>query len=183
MFIYLLSDLNTQNKITMTTVEFNNNLVSLEDNMMKFALSLTTDQTRAEDLVQDTYMKAITYKDKFVDYTNLKAWVFTIMKNTFINNYRRSVKENTIIDGSQDLYFLNLPQDSGFTSPESNYSVDELEKAIDRLEDEFKIPFRMHVQGFKYKEIAEKLDLKIGTVKSRIFFTRKKLMEVLIDYR
>lgn len=183
MFIYLLSDLNTQNKITMTTVEFNNNLVSLEDNMMKFALSLTTDQTRAEDLVQDTYMKAITYKDKFVDYTNLKAWVFTIMKNTFINNYRRSVKENTIIDGSQDLYFLNLPQDSGFTSPESNYSVDELEKAIDRLEDEFKIPFRMHVQGFKYKEIAEKLDLKIGTVKSRIFFTRKKLMEVLNDYR
>jgi len=167
----------------MTTVEFNNNLVSLEDNLMKFALSLTTDQAKAEDLVQDTYMKAITYKDKFVDYTNLKAWVFTIMKNTFINNYRRAVKENTIIDGSQDLYFLNMPQDSGFNSPESNYSLDELEKVIDSLEDEFKIPFRMHVQGFKYKEIAEKLDLKIGTVKSRIFFTRKKLMELLNDYR
>ncbi|TFH34080.1 MAG: RNA polymerase sigma factor, partial [Bacteroidia bacterium] len=73
----------------MTIVEFSNSLVSLEANMMKFALSLTADRTRAEDLVQDTYMKAITYKDKFVDYTNLKAWVFTIMKNTFINNYRR----------------------------------------------------------------------------------------------
>ena len=167
----------------MTTVEFNNNLISLENNMMKFALSLTTNQARAEDLVQDTYMKAITYKDKFVDYTNLKAWVFTIMKNTFINNYRRSVKENTIIDGSQDLYFLNLPQDSGFVSPESNYSVLELEKVIDSLEDEFKVPFMMHEEGFKYKEIAEKLDLKIGTVKSRIFFTRKKLMEILDDYR
>ena len=168
---------------TMTTVEFNKNLVSLEDNMMKFALSLTTDYTRAEDLVQDTYMKAITYKDKFVDYTNLKAWVFTIMKNTFINNYRRSVQENTISDSSKDLYFLNLPQDSGFFSPESRYSLDELEKVIDSLEDDFKIPFKMHVQGFKYKEIAEKLDLKIGTVKSRIFFTRKKLMELLNDYR
>ncbi len=168
---------------TMTTVEFNNNLISLEDNMIKFALSLTADWTRAEDLVQDTYMKAITYKDKFVDYTNLKAWVFTIMKNTFINNYRRSVKENTIIDGSQDLYFLNLPQDSGFISPESNYSVIELEKVIESLEDDFKVPFMMHVEGFKYKEIAEKLDLKIGTVKSRIFFTRKKLMEQLDDYR
>jgi len=168
---------------TMTTTEFNNNLVSLEDNMMKFALSLTADQTRAEDLVQDTFMKALTYKDKFVDYTNLKAWVFTIMKNTFINNYRRSVKENTIIDGTQDLYFLNLPQDSGFISPESNYSMSELEKVIESLEDEFKVPFKMHVQGFKYKEIAEKLDLKIGTVKSRIFFTRKKLMELLEDYR
>lgn len=168
---------------TMTTVEFNKNLVGLEDNMMKFALSLTTDRARAEDLVQDTYMKAITYKDKFVDYTNLKAWVFTIMKNTFINNYRRSVKENTIIDSTQDLYFLNLPQDSGFISPESNYSLEELEKVIDTLEDDFKIPFRMHVEGFKYKEIAEKLNLKIGTVKSRIFFTRKKLMELLDDYR
>ncbi|MEA1886039.1 MAG: RNA polymerase sigma factor [Bacteroidota bacterium] len=167
----------------MTTVEFNKNLVGLEDNMMKFALSLTTDRARAEDLVQDTYMKAITYKDKFVDYTNLKAWVFTIMKNTFINNYRRSVKENTIIDSTQDLYFLNLPQDSGFISPESNYSLEELEKVIDTLEDDFKIPFRMHVEGFKYKEIAEKLNLKIGTVKSRIFFTRKKLMELLDDYR
>jgi RNA polymerase sigma-70 factor (ECF subfamily) len=168
---------------TMTTTEFNNNLVSLEDNMMKFALSLTADHTRAEDLVQDTFMKALTYKDKFVDYTNLKAWVFTIMKNTFINNYRRSVKENTIIDGTQDLYFLNLPQDSGFISPESNYSISELERVIESLEDEFKVPFKMHVQGFKYKEIAEKLDLKIGTVKSRIFFTRKKLMELLEDYR
>lgn len=167
----------------MTTVEFNKNLVSLEDNLMKFALSLTTDQAKAEDLVQDTYMKAITYKDKFVDYTNLKAWVFTIMKNTFINNYRRSVKENTIIDGSQDLYFLNMPQDSGFNSPESSYSLEELEKVVDSLEDEFRIPFRMHVQGFKYKEIADKLNLKIGTVKSRIFFTRKKLMELLNDYR
>ena len=167
----------------MTTLEFNNNLVSLEDNLMKFALSLTSDHTKAKDLVQDTYMKAITYQDKFVDYTNLKAWVFTIMKNNFINNYRRAVKENTIIDGSQDLYFLNLPQDSGFNSPESSYSLEELEKVIDSLEDEFKIPFRMHVQGFKYKEIAEKLNLKIGTVKSRIFFTRKKLMELLDDYR
>jgi len=167
----------------MTAVEFNNNLIGLEDNMMKFALSLTADYTRAEDLVQDTFMKAITYKDKFVDYTNLKAWVFTIMKNTFINNYRRSVKENTIIDGSQDLYFINLPQESGFVSPESNYSADEIDRAIDSLEDEFKIPLRMLLQGFKYKEIAEKLDLKIGTVKSRIFFTRKKLMEALSDYR
>jgi RNA polymerase sigma-70 factor (ECF subfamily) len=105
------------------------------------------------------------------------------MKNTFINNYRRSVKENTIIDGSQDLYYINLPQESGFVSPESNYSADEIERVIDTLDDDFKIPFRMHLQGFKYKEIADKLDLKIGTVKSRIFFTRKKLMEVLTDYR
>ncbi|TFH33986.1 MAG: RNA polymerase sigma factor, partial [Bacteroidia bacterium] len=77
----------------------------------------------------------------------------------------------------------NMPQDSGFESPESNYSSDEITRVIESLEDEFRIPFQMHLQGYKYKEIAEKLELKIGTVKSRIFFTRKKLMEILTDYR
>jgi RNA polymerase sigma factor (sigma-70 family) len=166
----------------MTQYEFNNSLLEMKSNLQRFAMSLTSDRDTALDLVQDTYLKAITYKDKFVDYTNLKAWVFTIMKNTFINNYRRNVKENTIIDGTQDLYYINQPHDKGFISPESSYSESEIEKAIDSLSDEFRIPFRMHVDGFKYKEIADELGLKIGTVKSRIFFTRQKLMLILKDY-
>lgn len=166
----------------MTTKEFNSSLIDLKSNLQRFAMSLTSDRDSALDLVQDTYLKAITYKDKFVDYTNLKAWVFTIMKNTFINNYRRNSKENTLIDGTRDLYYINMPHDKGFISPESSYAEDEIEKAIDSLEDEFRVPFRMHLDGFKYKEIAEELDLKIGTVKSRIFFTRQKLMLMLRDY-
>ena len=166
----------------MTTYEFNDNLIEMKNNLHRFAMSLTADRDTAQDLVQDTYLKALTYKDKFVDYTNLKACVFTIMKNTFINNYRRNIKENTIIDGTQDLYYLNMPHDKGFISPESHYSKGEIEKAIDSLSDEFRIPFRMHIEGYKYHEIADKLDLKIGTVKSRIFFTRQKLMHMLNDY-
>ena len=166
----------------MTTFEFNNSLIGMRPNLQRFAMSLTYDRDTALDLVQDTYLKALTYKDKFVDYTNLKAWVFTIMKNTFINNYRRNVRENTIIDGTRDLYYLNQPLDKGSISPESNYSEAEIEKAINSLEDEFRIPFRMHLDGYKYKEIADKLNLKIGTVKSRIFFTRQKLMLILKDY-
>lgn len=166
----------------MTTHEFNNNLIEMKSNLHRFALSLTYDRDTALDLVQDTYLKAISNKDKFVDYTNLKAWVFTIMKNTFINNYRRISKENTIIDGTRDLYFINQPHDKGFESPESHYSEAEIEKAIDSLEDDFRIPFRMHIDGYKYKEIADELGLKIGTVKSRIFFTRQKLMLILRDY-
>ncbi len=166
----------------MTIYEFNNNLLEMKSNLQRFAMSLTADRETALDLVQDTYLKAITYKDKFVDYTNLKAWVFTIMKNTFINNYRRNVKENTIIDGTQDLYYLNMPHDKGFASPESSYAEEEIHKAIDSLSDDFRIPFKMHIEGFKYHEIAEKLGLKIGTVKSRIFFTRQKLMLMLKDY-
>ncbi|MBK8884415.1 MAG: RNA polymerase sigma factor [Bacteroidales bacterium] len=159
----------------MTQYEFNNSLLEMKSNLQRFAMSLTSDRDTALDLVH-------TYKDKFVDYTNLKAWVFTIMKNTFINNYRRNVKENTIIDGTQDLYYINQPHDKGFISPESSFSESEIEKAIDSLSDEFRIPFRMHVDGFKYKEIADELGLKIGTVKSRIFFTRQKLMLILKDY-
>jgi len=180
LFVYIC--LNNQKIKKMTAHEFNNNLVQMKSNLQRFAMSLTSDRDTALDLVQDTYLKAITYKDKFVDYSNLKAWVFTIMKNTFINNYRRNVKENTIIDGTQDLYYLNMPHDKGFVSPESNYAQAEIEKAIDSLSDDFRIPFRMHIDGFKYHEIADKLGLKIGTVKSRIFFTRQKLMLILKDY-
>ena len=154
----------------------------MKPKLQRFAMSLTYDRDNALDLVQETYLKAITNREKFTDYSNLKAWVFTIMKNTFINNYRRNVKENTIIDGTQDLYYLNMPHDKGFVSPESKYAEGEIEMAIDSLSDEFKVPFRMHLDGYKYHEIADKLGLKIGTVKSRIFFTRQKLMNILRDY-
>lgn len=167
----------------MTAMEFNYQLTNLEGNLERFALSLTQNMEDAKDLLQETYMKAITYREKFVDHTNLKAWTFTIMKNTFINNYRKTVKANTTFDNTDDLYYLNLSKQSNEDSPESDYSTKEIEEAINNLEDEFRIPFMMHVKGFKYKEIADKLDLKIGTVKSRIFFTRKKLMEALKDYQ
>jgi len=145
-------------------------------------MSLTHDREKAPDLVQDTYLKALTSRNNFVDFTNLKAWVFTIMKNTFINNYRRSVREHYIIDYTQDLYYINLPHDKGFISPESQFSENEIWKFIDSLDEEFRVPFRMVLAGYKYKEISEELGLKIGTVKSRIFLSRQKLMAHLKDY-
>jgi RNA polymerase sigma-70 factor (ECF subfamily) len=167
----------------MTAVEFNYQLTRLSDNLERFALSLTSNIEDAKDLLQETFAKAITYRDKFEENTNLKAWTFTIMKNTFINNYRRNVKANTTFDNTDDLYYLNLHQESKSETPDSTLFTEEIETNINALEDEFRIPFLMHVQGYKYKEIAEKLNLKIGTVKSRIFFTRKKLMEALKDYK
>ena len=166
----------------MTLMEFYNSLIGMKPNLQRFAISLTSDRDSAQDLVQDTYLKAITYKDKFADYTNLKAWVFTIMKNTFINNYRQNLKKNVLFDRTRDLYYINIPQDKGYVSSESTYSETEIEKAIDSLRDEFRIPFRMHINGFKYEEIAANLGIKIGTVKSRIFFARQKLMLILKDY-
>ena len=166
----------------MTAIEFNHQLTSLEEKLLRFAFSLTSNKDDAKDLLQDTMLKAITYRDQFVQYTNLKAWTYTIMKNTFINNYRRNVRQNTAFDNTKDLFFLNQNKDTVNVGPDSAYSAQEITKVIDSLEDEFKVPFKMHTEGFKYKEIAQKLDLKIGTVKSRIFFTRKKLMDALKDY-
>jgi RNA polymerase sigma factor (sigma-70 family) len=96
----------------MTAMEFNYQLTNLSGNLERFALSLTSNSEDAKDLLQETFAKAITYRDKFEDNTNLKAWTFTIMKNTFINNYRRTVKSNTTFDNTEDLYYLNLGKET-----------------------------------------------------------------------
>jgi RNA polymerase sigma-70 factor (ECF subfamily) len=167
----------------MTAIEFNHQILNLKDNLRYFAFSLTTNQEDAQDLVQETYLKAITHKDKFNPSTNMKAWVYTIMKNTFINKYRKESKYKTMIDTTEDLFFLNTSSKSGQETPESQYNHTDLEKVVNALSDEHRIPFLMHFQGYKYREIAEKLNLSIGTVKSRIFFSRKKLMETLKDFQ
>ena len=164
----------------MSQAEFNTALIDLEPNLERFAYSLTSNIEDARDLLQETYLKALTYRDKFADDTNMKAWTFTIMKNTFINNYRKAVKQNTTFDSSDNQFLMNSK--SEMNGPESQFSHNEINKKIEELDDDFKIPFQMHTSGYKYKEIADKLNLKIGTVKSRIFFSRQKLMHALPDY-
>lgn len=166
----------------MAKQDFHKELTSLQENLQYFAQSLTQDEDDAKDLVQETFLKALTYRDKFEQDTNLKAWTYTIMKNTFINNYRRNAKVNMVMDNTSDLYYLNSSKSSDDSNPDSVLSHKDISKVVDNLEDEHRLPFQMHHTGFKYKEIAEKLDLSIGTVKSRIFFSRKKLMESLKDH-
>lgn len=165
----------------MTTIQFNNRLLSLQDKLLYFALSLTSNDEDARDLLQETILKALTYRNQFTANTNFKAWVFTIMKNTFINNYRRNQKSRNTFDGTDDALRSAYRRNYASETPEMVHSVMEMNKYIDRLDDDFRIPFKMHTDGYKYKEIAEQLDLPIGTVKSRIFFTRKKLQEMLQD--
>lgn len=133
-------------------------------------------------MLQDTTLKVLDNEDKYIDNVNFKGWVFTIMRNIFINNYRRVVRNQTIIDQTEDLYHLNLPQDSGFASPEGSFTVKEITTAINSFSEEYRIPFSMHVAGYKYHEIAEKR-FALGTVKSRIFFARQRLQEMLKDYK
>ena len=163
----------------MTAIEFNHQLVSLERNLTRFALSLTSNREEAKDLLQETLLKAIINREQFVNYSNLKAWTYTIMKNTFINNYRQIVRQNNILDSTKNLYFLNQSRKTYDIAPDSNYAILEINKLIDGLDNEYKIPFKLLLEGFRYKEISETLGLRLGTVKSRIFFARKSLMESL----
>ncbi len=165
----------------MAPAEFNDKLLELQEKLRYFALSLTANEEDANDLLQETTLKALTYRKQFVSNTNFKAWVFTIMKNTFINNYRRTQKTRNTFDSAEDAYRAAYKGNYASETPESVQAVNEMNQSIARLDDEFRIPFTMHTSGYKYKEIADELNLPIGTVKSRIFFTRKKLQGMLDD--
>ncbi len=161
----------------MSTIEFENSFYKLTSSLNAFAYNLTKNSEEAKDLYQETAIRAITNKEKFNPGTNLKAWLFTIMKNIFINNYRKKTKKNTIIDNTDNLFFLNsgaamIDNDAG-----RNILMSELNDMIGHLDDSIKIPFTMHYTGYKYQEIADKLELPLGTVKSRIFFARKELKQ------
>ena len=166
----------------MKTAKFQSDLMGLQSNMLNFAYMLTSNRDDAYDLLQDTTLKALDNEDKFASDTNFKGWVFTIMRNIFINNYRRAGRAATVVDTTENLYHLNLSQDSGLETPEGSYSVNEITDAINEFSDEYRIPFSMHVQGYKYNEIAKEMNLPLGTVKSRIFFARKKLQSRSSDY-
>ena len=166
----------------MTAIEFNYKLIGMQSYLLYFAKKLTMNEEDANDLVQETNYKALLFKDKYIHQTNFKAWLFTIMKNIFINNYRRNKKAKTFIDNTDNLHYIHQRIDVFPVSPDSELSEKEIRNTVATLEDEQRIPFEMHTRGFKYKEIADELDISIGTVKSRIFFGRKKLMERLEGY-
>lgn len=158
-------------------------LMGMQDNLLNFAYMLTSNRDDAYDLLQDTTLKVLDNKDKYEENTNFRGWVFTIMRNLFINNYRRASRAATIVDTTENLYHLNISQDSGFAAPEGSITVTEIQTAINSFSDDYRIPFSMHVAGYKYNEIAEKMGVPLGTVKSRIFFARKELQKRFADYR
>ncbi len=161
---------------------FQTDIINFSATLRPFAYNLTKDMEEAKDLVQETVFKALRYKDKFNEGTNLKAWMFTIMRNIFINNYRRKVKQNTIVDTSDNQYVINSSPIVARNDGENKMVMKDITNAIEVLQDEVKVPFMMHFEGFKYQEIAEELALPLGTVKSRIFFARKELKKKLYMY-
>jgi RNA polymerase sigma-70 factor (ECF subfamily) len=159
----------------MSTHDFNSRFYELSPVLNAFAYNLTQNAEDAKDLYQETAFRAIANRDKFLPDTNFKAWLFTIMKNIFINNYRKKVKSNTIMDATENLFYLNSGSDSIDNRGDANVLMQELKALIEKLDDTIRIPFLMHYEGYKYQEIADHFGLPLGTVKSRIFFARREL--------
>ena len=158
----------------MTTLEFNARYQPLEDLLYAFAMKLTRNKANADDLMQETLCRAYKNKDRFRIGTNFKAWITTIMRNNFINDYRKQKTRNRVEAPIEDFgYFIENKSVEG--NANSIIMMKELTNLVDSLSNDFKQPFIMFKDGFHYDEIAQEMNIPIGTVKSRIFFARKKL--------
>lgn len=161
----------------MSATEFNQMLISQADFLKPFAINLTRDSEAAQDLFQETLYKALANHEKYNTGTNIKAWLFTIMRNIFINDYRRKSKQKTIFDNTPNDYLLDYKQSTVSNDAESDMRLKEVRKAVEELPEIFKTPFKLYFDGYKYNEIADALGEPLGTIKSRIHFARKLLKE------
>jgi len=158
----------------MTNAEFNNNLDKIESLLFGFAMKLTHNKENAKDLMQETLMRSFKHKDRFTEGTNFKAWMTTIMYNSFVNNYRKKKTRNKVVKPMEDYNYM-IANKSVEGNGESVIVMKELKTMVNNLSENYKVPFELMVQGYHYDEIAEKINLPMGTVKSRIFYARKKL--------
>ncbi len=167
----------------MTTLEFNDLIQDASKSLRYPALKFTHNQADANDLIQDTILKALKNKNKFKQGTNIKAWLYIIMKNTFISNYHKQDKRNSLINSIEDDYVFVTPNTIARNEGTGSVVMDEINKSINKLDKAFRDPFLMHFSGFKYEEISKKLSIPMGTVKNRIHVARKALMTDLRDYK
>ena len=167
----------------MDTAKFRRELLEVQSELQRFAYKLTADRDEANDLLQETSLKALGNMEKYTPGTNFKGWVYTIMRNIFINNYRKEVRDQIFVDQTDNLFHINTPRETDEFITDNGYDTKEIYRVVHSLPRDYRIPFLMHISGFKYREIADRLGLPLGTVKSRIFFTLQQLQNLLKDYK
>lgn len=159
----------------MSSVEFNTLLIGNADFLKPFAFTLTKDAEQAKDLYQETLFRALSNQEKYLEGTNIRAWLFTIMRNIFINHYRKKLKHRMVAEPSASDFFINYHQNTVNNKAASNLQMKDIHVAVYHLPNIFKKPFMLYYEGYKYFEIANILQEPLGTIKSRIHFARKIL--------
>lgn len=165
----------------MSQIEFTQGFNQFETILLAFAYRLTKNESDAQDLLQETAYKAFKYRGMYQPKTNLRAWLMTIMRNTFINNYRQKKRRQILNDKTDNDFFIDSGSYAVRNDGESNVTTEEIQNVVEALEDWLRVPFLLHFQGYKYDEIAEVLGIPLGTVKSRIFFARKRLQQTISE--
>lgn len=160
---------------------FEEELLKLKDELLCFAFKLTSNTEDAKDLLQETALKVLTSRDKYTSDDNFRGWVFTIMRNLFINKLNKESRYCSFIEN--EAYILNIPQESGFGISDEYYAIKDINNALDALSEKYRNPLLMFVSGYKYEDIASITNIQKGTVKSRIHNARKLLKIMLKDYR
>jgi RNA polymerase sigma-70 factor, ECF subfamily len=163
----------------MTELEFTSFLVKTTPDLLRYAMNLTKNRDDSQDLLQDTCIKALKYSSKLDNHDNIISWLMTIMKNTFINNYRQKKLHSLVMDVTPELFYIDKGSDKGHISPESTLAVKDILGAINDLDHKYQVPFKMYLHGYKYEEIADEMEITLGTVKRRIHLARQELMSVL----
>jgi RNA polymerase sigma-70 factor (ECF subfamily) len=167
----------------MSNSDFNAMITNHKDFLYQLAMKLTKSNEDSNDLMQETLFKAIKNRDKFQEGTNIKGWLYTIMKNTFINAYRKKKNQNTFVDETENKYFLNIRESEKSVNTDSIVDHKYMMEQINSIDKTYLETFMMYYNGYKYEEISEILGIPLGTVKSRIFLARRKMMDKLKDYR
>ena len=166
----------------MNNSEFNCQLSSHQSALKSFAYKFTKDHEDANDLVQDTLLKAINYAGQFKEGTNFKGWLYTIMRNTFINNYRRASRSQSLISVNEEIPSSQLHYSATNNASNGKFVMEDVNKAMQKLQPEYYTPFIKYFEGYKYHEIADMLNIPIGTVKTRIHLARQVLKSNLKMY-
>ena len=166
----------------MSGTEFNGMLLTNADYLKPFALTLTRDNESARDLLQETLLRALINKEKYNVGTNIKAWLYTIMRNIFINDYRKTKKYTIVKDETPNEILINSRQSAVSNAAETGLALKDIKENIHQLPVIFKDPFILYFEGYKYNEIASIYREPLGTIKSRIHFARKLLKQQMMRY-
>lgn len=167
----------------MIAVNFANNLLNIQSELFNMAYNLTSDRNSANDLLQETSLKVLMNQEKYQGQTNFRGWVYTIMKNIFINDFNRAARNRTYVDQTDNLYFLNNGDHAQAGSAEDSCALNDIKRMVNALPKDSRAIFNLYLAGYRYREIADRLHIPLGTVKSSIFFTRQHLQRQLKDVR
>ncbi len=173
---------NKERQEMMENFNFNERVIAMQHELFCFAYKLTADYDSAKDLLQECNLKAFSNQEKLVVKDNFRAWMYTIMRNIFINDFRKSAYKVMLTTPEYDNYLKETLASPDAHFYDTVYDLKELYCVIGSVPAEYRKPFYLFAAGFKYREIADKMGLPIGTIKSRLHFIRQKLQVRLKDF-